>query len=795
MFIGLGMPVPDIANIPGPSRPGYGAKDKRFITSWNIDSDFLNQTFYFRRSSTGTSNNNTYFNYEIDWGDGSPKETFTDNTTPSHVYTSTGIYDIAIEGIFPGMATGYRSGNSYLGRPEAEKLLEVKNWGDVQFSSFYYGFLGSVNMIITAKDEPTFREAGNSGAVVAMFGSCRKIKELDLTLFKPMLEVAGNYGWNRICNGMTSAEKIIIPSMTTNLGSSGNYSDYCFTSVGQGAGMEVLNPGSGLSAGYQTTTDTGDFQIYLNSVDSSGGAIQDQIRLINIDNSWSKNAVFNFAGGLQIKLTTEKPGCEFIMKDITFTNPPRLRYSWYNAVVSEINLSNWVFPQIGTMSQWFYLNNANYDSVVNMDNWSTTGNGVTAMNSIMTGNRYDKANRRGPKILKTTNWDASVTENLTNFGSLGNTSSGRYSRLREWHGLNNIKLGKVTNFERMFEFMYNLHLKSENGRNFSDTCMDNRISTPTSLNCNYLCHSVGGNAYLEDDTSDMQPPNLTGWNFNASNPVNLIQAFYQMAIPNDDANTPGGISWDLSGTDLSNINSLSNAFRRINYVPTSGANRPSGAQTIKIDSLSSTCTSMNYLSQQSTVTNWDLRGSDLSGVTNIQRVFGEEISALNNFRFQFDNTVNLNAVTSATGFINYSGRILNASDYDNMLRAFSTTSNTGVRIDLGGSTFGAGLIFTGGRTPEVMTDTATANKVIDTNKDFVSLGVQVGDIVETGPYGGVYKLAAVTNVATTELTLDDNIVSAGFNDYNVQTSQAAKDRFTLIDTNNWIINDSGPTIS
>ena len=50
--MGIGTPVPEIANIPGPSRPGYGAKDKRFITSWNIDSDFVNQTFYFRRSST-----------------------------------------------------------------------------------------------------------------------------------------------------------------------------------------------------------------------------------------------------------------------------------------------------------------------------------------------------------------------------------------------------------------------------------------------------------------------------------------------------------------------------------------------------------------------------------------------------------------------------------------------------------------------------------------------------------------------------------------------------------------------
>ena len=794
--MGLGMPVPDIANIPGPSRPGYGAKDERFITSWNIDSDFVNQTFYFRRATTGTTNNNTYFDYEIDWGDNTPKETFTDNTIPSHVYTSEGIYDIKIKGLFSGMTLGYRSGNQYYGRPEAVKLLEIKNWGDVQFSSFYYGFMNCHNVVITAKDEPTFRQAGNSGYMQGMFQACRKIKELDFTPFKPMMENMGSAGMIRLCNGMVKAEKIIIPPMTTNVGNS--YSDSTFNSIGNNAGMEIINPGSGLAAGsYQTTTDTGNFQIYIDQVDASGGLLEGRYRLTNIDNSWVKDTVFNFAGGLQIKLTTEKPGCNLIMKNITFNNSPRFRSLLYSAVINEADLSNWTFPSIDIMQQWLFLNNAGYDSVVNMDNWSTTGSGITTMSYFMMGNRYDKPSLRGPKILKTTNWDANVTENLTNFSSLGGTASGRYSRLREWHGLNNIKLGKVTSFNRMFEYMYYLHLKSENGRNFSDTCMDNRVSTPTSINCQLMCNSLAINAYLEGDTSDMQPPNLTGWNFNAANPVSLSQAFYQMALPNDDANTTGGISWDLSDVDLSNISSLASSFRRINYSPTSGQNRPSGAQTIKIDSFSSTCTSMNYLTQQSTITNWDLRGSDLSGVTDMQRVFGEEVSSINNFRFQFDNTVNLNAVTTATGFLNYSGRILNANDYANMLRAFSTTSNTGVRIDLGGTTFEAGLIFTSARTPEQMTSTATANKVVDTNKNFTELGVSVGDIVEVRrANSSPIALAEITNVAETELTLSDSIIpDNNYRFYNIQTSQAAKDRFTLIGTNNWIIYDSGPTIS
>ena len=48
MFIGLGMPVPDIANIPGPSRPGYGAKDKRFINILNFKKNLMGLLYDYK---------------------------------------------------------------------------------------------------------------------------------------------------------------------------------------------------------------------------------------------------------------------------------------------------------------------------------------------------------------------------------------------------------------------------------------------------------------------------------------------------------------------------------------------------------------------------------------------------------------------------------------------------------------------------------------------------------------------------------------------------------------------------
>ena len=766
-----------------------------FTTSWNIDSDFVNQTFNFRRATTGTTNNNTYFDYQIDWGDGSAMESFTDNTTPSHTYTSAGTYDIKVVGMIPGMTLSYTSGNQQYPRPEAEKLLEIKKWGDCKFSSFYYGFTGCKNMTITATDNPTFRQAGVSGYMNRFFSGCSKITSYDFTPWQTMFDSIRAGGMEYLCSGTAKIEYIKIPSFTMGYSNASNTS--LFSNAGTQAGIEILNAGSGLSTGVLTTTDTGNFAIRVNEVDSNGSALDGRISLYNAD-GWAENAVFNFTGGLQVRITKAKPGCEIIMKDMTFTGEPYFRNLMTKAVIESADLSGWTIDKITSTQGWLSINNANQQDVtINMDNWTATGDGITSMSTLMANlNQYDSTVAFiGPKILKTTNWDSSVTENLTNFSRLGNTGGGKYSRIREWRGLDQIKLGKVTTFERMFEYMGFIALSSENGRNFSSTCMDNRVSTPTSINCSRFFLKMGYAVDYQNETN-WQMPNLDGWNFTATNPVSFNEGFQGMGMFEDDSNSPGGVAFDLSNVDLSNINSLSLAFRYVNRY-TSAAYKPAGAQTIKIDSLSSTLTSMYYASQWSTITNWDLRGSDLSGVTNMGRVFGEEISSINNFRFQFDNTVNLSAVTDATGFLNYTTRILNADDYANMLRGFAAGSQTSVRIDVNGTYFNAGLIFTDGRTPEQMTSTATANKVVDENKNFVELGVSTGDIVEARrANSSPIVLASVTAVSETELTLSDSIIiDNNYRYYNIQTSQAAKDRFKLLDTQSWLIYDKGPLIS
>ena len=251
---------------------------------------------------------------------------------------------------------------------------------------------------------------------------------------------------------------------------------------------------------------------------------------------------------------------------------------------------------------------------------------------------------------------------------------------------------------------------------------------------------------------------------------------------------------------MSNVSSLASIFRRVGYTPNSSpyVNRPTEKRTIKINDLTSTLTNMSYLGQQSTITDYDFTGCDLSNVTTLERVFSANInrqSPKQPYTFTYSNTGNLNSITNGISFVDGSTP-LRSSDYDNILRALGSTSVTNGDFRSGATTYDGGLIFTDGRTPEQMTDTTTANKVVDENKNFVELGVATGDIVEIRRANSnpiVY--ASITAVSETELTLSASIiVDNNYRYYNIQTSDAAKDRFALDVTNSWYILDGGPTI-
>ncbi len=71
MFIGIGNPIPEISNLPGPSRPGWpSGSDERLITKWRTTTPNEDVTIPFQYSGHNNTTIAVAIDFEIDWGDG-----------------------------------------------------------------------------------------------------------------------------------------------------------------------------------------------------------------------------------------------------------------------------------------------------------------------------------------------------------------------------------------------------------------------------------------------------------------------------------------------------------------------------------------------------------------------------------------------------------------------------------------------------------------------------------------------------------------------------------------------------
>lgn len=100
------------------------------------------------------------YDFFVDWGDGS-SETITSDSDVTHVYPSSGTYQISITGTFPRIY--FNNGGDKL------KLISIDNWGAIAWSSMYGAFWGCSNMNGTYTDAPDFSNVTNLGR---MFQAC-----------------------------------------------------------------------------------------------------------------------------------------------------------------------------------------------------------------------------------------------------------------------------------------------------------------------------------------------------------------------------------------------------------------------------------------------------------------------------------------------------------------------------------------------------------------------------------------------------------------------------------------------
>lgn len=110
----------------------------------------------------------------VDWGDGSPKETF-DSRRPTHVYDKPGLYTIEMA----GTAKSLEFGN---GDTESPELQNVISWGKLGYTSAADMCLGCSNLKSIPNDV-----AGSFASVksfIGAFSCCESLEEIPAGLFR-----------------------------------------------------------------------------------------------------------------------------------------------------------------------------------------------------------------------------------------------------------------------------------------------------------------------------------------------------------------------------------------------------------------------------------------------------------------------------------------------------------------------------------------------------------------------------------------------------------------------------------
>ena len=122
-----------------------------FLTTWSVgDNDKIN---------LAVAADYDNYDYQVDWGDGSPVELITEAMVVEHTYATAGDYQVAIKGIFPAIIHGSAPGlNLEQTKENAEKLISIDQWGNNVWQSMTSAFRFCKNMVYNATDTPNLEE-------------------------------------------------------------------------------------------------------------------------------------------------------------------------------------------------------------------------------------------------------------------------------------------------------------------------------------------------------------------------------------------------------------------------------------------------------------------------------------------------------------------------------------------------------------------------------------------------------------------------------------------------------------
>jgi surface protein len=524
-----------------------------FITTWKTD-------------NTGGSNDDQITiltttqdqNYTVDWGDGNVSTNVTGHIT--HTYDLADTYTVSISGDFRNIRHGYRT-------TDAQKLLSIDQWGDVQWTTMEYAFSYARNLVLNATDTPDLSAVTNMGY---MF-----------------------YGAS-VFNGDLSQWDV---SAVTNMDAMFNYATAFNGDLSQWDVSAVTNIDSMF---YGARAFNGDLSQWDVSAVTSMRAMFTNARVFNGDISqWDVSAVTSMGYMFYDASVFNSDLSQWDVSAVT-----NMDSMFYKASVFNSDLSQWDVSAVTNMDSMFY-----YASVFNSDLSQWDVSAVTNMGSM-----FNEASVFNGDLSQ---WDVSA---VTNMRSMFGRARAFNSDLSQWD------VSAVTNMDSMFynaiafngdlsqwdvSAVTSMRAMFYGVRAFNGDLSQWDVSSVTNMSSMF-----GGAKAFNGDLSEWDVSSVThmGYMFNYASDFNGDISQWDVSSVTDMEymfNWASAFNGDLSQWDVSSVTDMEYMFN--------------WASAFKGDISQwdvSAVTNMEYMFYYASDFNSDLSQWDVSSVTNMKGMLG-----------------------------------------------------------------------------------------------------------------------------------------------------------------------------
>lgn len=142
---------------------GINCTENPFITQWKVG--YISQSGIEFNNTIIIPTTGSNYDFFVDWGDATTIEHFTGTEDPTHTYAIAGEYEVKIYGDFPRI----HFSSTTVAFADKLKLVDVTQWGDIQWTSMEGAFKGCGYLDVTATDTPNLSHVTT---METMFSGC-----------------------------------------------------------------------------------------------------------------------------------------------------------------------------------------------------------------------------------------------------------------------------------------------------------------------------------------------------------------------------------------------------------------------------------------------------------------------------------------------------------------------------------------------------------------------------------------------------------------------------------------------